>query len=593
LVPAYFDPGQSAADWQTLSSAAGKVPLVAIANPSNGPGNQVNSAYTQAISALQAQTGRVIGYVHTSYGTRALADVEADITNWYLFYPNLKGIFLDEMAQTATTANLNYYQQITAFIRNKSASSLIVANPGGAFDEAFIKNNVADVFVINENPATTLNAEPEPTWIANYAPQQFAQIATASSNEASETLFLAHRHLGWIYATAEPWQPNPYSKLTKDFSAEVDAIVGLNARTQNPSTNTMCFGLGDRFNWMVDNTTSVATASLSTTQGFPVENQLNATWLTQGWDNGYLLNIQDSINQGIVPVIIYYYAGDLSQYGNNAWAHVQSIEADWLNDAKRLGQALSTLQGTVIVVLQPEWNIPTLQDNAQFGSLLAQIGSTIAQSATTATSSSLRLRIGTAVGDFGTYTLTTDPNWSKFDPAMQAAAPNLDFIGFQEMRAALRRNAQGGMDTVSSVEEGLSQMPERMVNFSAYLKITYNKPVFIPYVTIATYTPSGDPDNWETLSAGTYQAVLAQAGNLQQAGAFGVMAMSLFDEKSHNNGNTDYFGDASTTYGLVYSNGATGSALIGQPPYQTKAAGLSWINGTKAVATHNAVCAIP
>jgi hypothetical protein len=39
-----------------------------------------------------------------------------------------------------------------------------------------------------------------------------------------------------------------------------------------------------------------------------------------------------------------------------------------------------------------------LQDNAQFGALLGKVAQTIRQAAT---SPSLRLRIGTAVGDFG------------------------------------------------------------------------------------------------------------------------------------------------------------------------------------------------
>jgi hypothetical protein len=569
--------------------------LVAIVNPSDGPGRQVNSAYTQAISSLQMQTGRAIGYVSTKYGARALTDVEADIARWYQYYPKINGIFLDEMSQNVTAQNLSYYSKISAYIREKSATALIVANPGSAFDEAFIKNNVADLFVVNENQATTLNASPTVALSSNYSRQRFAQFATASSNDASEALFLAHRHVGWIYATNEPWQPNPYGKLPSDFSAEVDTIAQLNANITNPSTNTMCFGFGDRLNWMIDSTTPAPTVDLAGMLGFPPENQLNAIWLPMNWDDSSLLGIQEKIDQGIVPVIIYYYAGDLAQYGNNAWAYVQSIQNNWLDDAKRLGKALSQMQGTVMVVLQPEWNIPTLQDNPQFGSFLAELASTIKQSAMPAMSSSqLRLRIGTAVGDFGVYTQTQDlVNWQRFQPAMQIAAPALDFIGFQEMRASIRRNANGGMDNMSPVEEGLSQMPTRMINLSQYLKTTYNKPIFIPYVTIATYTPSGSHDNWEALSASTYQAILAQLGHLQQAGVFGIMAMSLFDDKSHNNGNTDYFGDASTTFGLVYSNGADGSTLIGQPPYRTKAAGLSWIQGTSASSTGHAVCAIP
>jgi hypothetical protein len=71
------------------------------------------------------------------------------------------------------------------------------------------------------------------------------------------------------------------------------------------------------------------------------------------------------------------------------------------------------------------------------------------------------------------------------------------------------------------------------------------------------------------------------------------MAMSLFDDLSHNNAGTDYFGPASLTYGLVQSGGSTGSSQIGTAPYTLKPSAAAWTSGTNAAGSGNAVCAIP
>lgn len=111
VVPAYFYPSGGGGLWTQLNSAAAQVPLTANMNPGNGPGLAVDGNYSTAVNSLRAVGGNVIGYVYTSYGSRPIADVLADVDRYDTFY-NVDGIFVDEMANTGPAERLNYYKSI-------------------------------------------------------------------------------------------------------------------------------------------------------------------------------------------------------------------------------------------------------------------------------------------------------------------------------------------------------------------------------------------------------------------------------------------------------------------------------------------------
>jgi hypothetical protein len=223
LVPAYFDPAWDQTDWNTLISMAGQAPLMAIMNPNSGPGTSQNQGYATNVNAVNAAGGKVLGYVHTSYGARALSTVEQDVDTFFSWY-NIKGIFLDEMAGTATSANLAYYQQLASYIRTHHPGMTIVGNPGGAVAEAFVTDKVADIFVDAEDVQSNVNSMSQPSWVNNFPASTFAEMSIQSGNDATETAWLvANRHIGWVYTTTLALTPDPYAALPSDFSAEVQA----------------------------------------------------------------------------------------------------------------------------------------------------------------------------------------------------------------------------------------------------------------------------------------------------------------------------------------------------------------------------------
>ena len=90
-VPAYFAPGP---EWQRVIAAAPTVGMVII-NPASGPGASTDLQYAQVIAQARAAGIIVLGYVSSSYGQRAEADVIADINGYYDIY-SLSGIYLAE-----------------------------------------------------------------------------------------------------------------------------------------------------------------------------------------------------------------------------------------------------------------------------------------------------------------------------------------------------------------------------------------------------------------------------------------------------------------------------------------------------------------
>lgn len=228
LVPAYFHPQRRPQDWTRLAAAAARLPLVAIVNPANGPGVTPDAAYAPVIAAVRAAGARVVGYVYTQRGARALATVQAEVAAYTSLAP-LDGIFIDEMAAAATPATLAYYQALAASIRSQGKSALIVGNPGAPFDVGLYDANVADVFIDLETDAAAWASATQAGWVATAPATRFAEIAYGAASSAAQAGSMAQRHLAWVYATTLPEKPNPFASLPDDFESMVAALAAINA----------------------------------------------------------------------------------------------------------------------------------------------------------------------------------------------------------------------------------------------------------------------------------------------------------------------------------------------------------------------------
>lgn len=217
LIPAYFSPGSNAALWDRMIAAASTVDIVAIANPSNGPGATRSQSYTDVIGRCIAGGVKVIGYVHTGYGKRAAADVLADVDRWYSFYPTLGGIFFDQQATDA--AHVDLYKTLVAEVH--AHGGFCASNAGTSCDQGYLTVAKNDCLCLWERAASSGNPT-LPAWAAAAPDQSFAALIHDAPAAQLTTLVKAARTAGYgrIFVTDDSW-----SSLGSYFDALVAAAV--------------------------------------------------------------------------------------------------------------------------------------------------------------------------------------------------------------------------------------------------------------------------------------------------------------------------------------------------------------------------------
>jgi len=129
LVPAYFYPVPGS-PWVRLTAAAEDHPgrVWAIGNPGSGPGPSIDPTYVTTFRDFRRASGRLLGYVTSSYGTKPSAALLSETALWFQWY-GADGIFVDEMDNTPG-AHEAYYHTLFDAIRAQRSGAHVVANPG-------------------------------------------------------------------------------------------------------------------------------------------------------------------------------------------------------------------------------------------------------------------------------------------------------------------------------------------------------------------------------------------------------------------------------------------------------------------------------
>jgi hypothetical protein len=229
LMPAYVFPtgGATARNpWHQLCSRMTSGSII-VMNPGSGPGGQVQEPYTEAMGYCRAKPRKqlVLGYVYTSYTARPLGDVLADIDTWYRLYPQLDGVFVDEVASypdgsiaVGGMSVKTYYARIYTHSRRKSADrdELVVVNPGVTATTAW-QLDVSDKVVVFEGTrATYAKWTPEP-WVTRRPASQIVQLvhSTPRAKRHHVCLLSRARNAGYVDVTDDvminPWDTVPSS----------------------------------------------------------------------------------------------------------------------------------------------------------------------------------------------------------------------------------------------------------------------------------------------------------------------------------------------------------------------------------------------
>lgn len=182
--------------WQVVIDHAPQIYAV-IGNPDSGPGAVVNLEWLALFKRLKAAGIKVIGYVPTTYGARALSQVRADLVKWRDWYePN--GTFFDECAMEKE--KLEYYRAAVGHARALGQQAIVVGNFGTVPDVSLF--DLMDISCVAETDQETYVTKPFPAWVFQKPKGRIYNIIYAVTNSAKVRGQIAQNNAGfWAMVT--------------------------------------------------------------------------------------------------------------------------------------------------------------------------------------------------------------------------------------------------------------------------------------------------------------------------------------------------------------------------------------------------------
>ena len=221
IVPLYSYPGWAWSQLAADKAAYPSVPIVAIINPSNGPGSYQDSNFLWGVRMLQSAGIAVIGYVPTSYTWNPLSTAEWDAQQYMNLY-GVNGFFFDEM--TNVPGYEWYYSALNNFAHS-IGSSLNVGNPGAPVPSSYV--GTMDNIVIYENSGLpSSNTVSSSTFWGSYGKSAFSYICYGASWIDQSYISSVFPYVSYMYAT-DGNMPAPYQTLPSYMTTLLSDLSSL------------------------------------------------------------------------------------------------------------------------------------------------------------------------------------------------------------------------------------------------------------------------------------------------------------------------------------------------------------------------------
>src|SRR2546422_1730765 len=219
VIPLYTYPtdGTWAATLQARS-AHPNVPIIAVINPSDGPGGSSDPNYVQGVKNFQAAGVIVLGYVATGYASHAMSNLDAQINSYWNLY-RVDGIFFDEMANNQ--GNENYYSTLNTYVKSLGMT-MTMGNPGTSTLKSYV--GTLDSIIIYESAGTpSLSYPASATFYPSYSKSNFGFLAYSVPSLDTSFETSTSTYVQWMYITNDGLS-NPWDTLPSYFMNEVAAL---------------------------------------------------------------------------------------------------------------------------------------------------------------------------------------------------------------------------------------------------------------------------------------------------------------------------------------------------------------------------------
>ncbi len=305
-------------------------------------------------------------------------------------------------------------------------------------------------------------------------------------------------------------------------------------------------------------------------------------WITKYWQENWnnVTEIQAAMDQGYIPVFNYWYFADELGGGLPTEDEITAYHEHNIKVANFLKQ----LNGTKFVIMEPEFNKNVVTDADTNQHTFSAIISTAIDNIRNNTSGVLFSlcmmdRGARDVNEvlegcgYDNCALGDKEEWAKPQTVYNDLIDKLDFISFEQMIGQFGRdhsNPGTYSDPIPGAytndELGIEQLPQRIANMAKYLREKYNKPVFMPYIAVATATWNDanangaieageiDKSGWESEAQSVYAGIMALKTQLLANGMFGFAVMALFDDPQHDIDGYQYFLNNEYHLGIIKSS---------------------------------------
>jgi hypothetical protein len=211
--------GNTSSQFNAAISAAGKVNMIAVINPDDGPGSSKVSGISTRVSQLKGKGAIAAGYISTAYGGVSSSSVRSQIDRYASWY-KCNGVFLDEMSDR--TSKLSYYKGIYNYARGKGMR--VVGNPGTFVPSSYA--GAADHLVTYEDPLSNgWKSHRQASWTKSHSANKFAAIVYSAPGSSMRSIVdraISLRY-GWVFAT-DGGGGDPFGRAPGYLSTEADYV---------------------------------------------------------------------------------------------------------------------------------------------------------------------------------------------------------------------------------------------------------------------------------------------------------------------------------------------------------------------------------
>ena len=237
----YMNPGTNGINWQPLIAAKQahpRVPIIAMINPSSGPGTSYDSNFNTGINNLRAAGIIVLGYIGTKYCAMTIGTAEGQIDTYHSFY-KVDGFLFDEMKNTPGCES--YYSTLTNYAKSKYSDTLIIGNPGTSTIQSYV-GTVDNIIIYESQGLPSISTLQSRTF--GLAKSGFCFDAYGIGSLDPNYIAQASQYLGCMQITDDSGS-NPYDTLPTYLSSEIAAldtaggnppVVSVPSISLNPTT---------------------------------------------------------------------------------------------------------------------------------------------------------------------------------------------------------------------------------------------------------------------------------------------------------------------------------------------------------------------